>query len=631
MVARALPVLEPLSIAGLFIFLLNLSWLRWADPLIDFPKDLYISWRVSEGDLLYEKITNWYGPLSHIVEAAAFRLFGVGTDTIVWLNISLLVVALLLLRAIFGTIGNRLSVWLGSLVFLVVFAFGHLSETANYNFIAPYASQATYSFLGLLLVLWGLLRHLRSGQSAWLALAGIGLAVAYLDKPEALLAAMGALAVYFTALTVREARAGHRWWSVKSVGWLAGGFMALALPVFLYFYSRGGAAYAWDAINRTVLSLLDEKVRSQVANEQLMLFFIGWDHPWENFLTHLEFGATLALLCGTMAGLAWWWCRLPGRGLTWWLLLLGVAGLAGVSIWVGERTDYWFKTGPAFGFPVLVATTGVLIGALVAVSRGRQDGSPSVGVAVVGVAASLMLARMILNVRLSQYGFFMMPLAVWFLIHLMTVEAPQWGARVALRRNWLLPMAFAAVVLSAVLTVLDVEIALYGKMTYTYGEGRDRAYTRAPLRTANGSRYTNGLMLNTMIQAFRLKSPHARNLVAFPEGIAANYHLRIPSTLAEAEFHPLALGYVGPEHVLAELRAQPPDAVVVFYRNLDEFGVRYFGESEASGSGLLQWVRGNYVLAGKAGQSRLTLSGHAVDIYVPKPPSRGPPLNFGPF
>lgn len=148
-------VAEPLSVAAVFVYMLWRSWLRWLDPLIDFPDTLYFAWRLSEGDLLYKNLATWYGPLPHLVEAAGFRLFGVGLDTVVWMNIALTVGVLLLVRNLVGALGNRLTVWLSSVVFVVVFAFNHDTVAGNFNFITPYAAQATYGFAGLLLVLWG--------------------------------------------------------------------------------------------------------------------------------------------------------------------------------------------------------------------------------------------------------------------------------------------------------------------------------------------------------------------------------------------------------------------------------------------------------------------------------------------
>jgi len=85
---------------------------------------------VSEGDLPYVKIVDWYGPLPLLVQGAGFRTFGVGLDTMVWMNIALTVVVLLLIHAIFGTLGNRMTGWLATVVFVCVFAFGHYSLVA---------------------------------------------------------------------------------------------------------------------------------------------------------------------------------------------------------------------------------------------------------------------------------------------------------------------------------------------------------------------------------------------------------------------------------------------------------------------------------------------------------------------
>jgi len=631
-----LAVLEPLSVAGLFVYLLEKTWLRWSDPLIDFPRDLYIAWRMSEGDLLYQKITNWYGPLANLVESTGFRVFGVGLDTMVWMNIALAVAALLLLRAIFGTIGNRLSVWLGSLVFLIVFAFGHLTAIANYNFITPYVAQSTYSFLGLLLVLWGLLKHLKTDRPGWLGVAGLGLAVVYLDKPEALLAAGGALGIYFLAQSIRPVRhgvpGGTRGWLIKSLSWLLGGFMGLYLPVFVYLWSLGGAAYAWRAVNYSVAALFDSAIRNQIENEKLMQTFIGFDHPWENFLTQAKDGALLVLVCGAIIMLARRWTRARKFSAEWWVLPVGVAMAAVIAGWLGMLSDSWLESGPAFAFPVMIATLVMAWWALRTAWRDEADFSRALGLAVVGVAASLMLGRMVLNVRLSHYGFFMAPLAVWFWIHLVTVEAARPAKNLLEKRqNGLLPATMAAVVLFAAGVVLNFEVNFYATKTFPVGAGRDQFFTFPPRFSKTGSLNTNGLMLNTMIRAFHEKAPHVRTLVAFPEGIAVNYHLRVRSPLTEQEFHPLALGYMGPSHVLAELQADPPDAVLVFYRNLSEFGVQYFGQDEASGRLIMLWVESNYVLAGKAGASLRTMSRDAVDIYIPRPPGAPPPLNIGPF
>jgi hypothetical protein len=90
--------------------------------------------------------------------------------------------------------------------------------------------------------------------------------------------------------------------------------------------------------------------------------------------------------------------------------------------------SFWRRSASASVIPVCVATLFYVGWSLRVAWRGRADFSRVLGVAIVGVAASLMMARMILNARYSHYGFVMMPLASLFGIHLMVVEAARPGA-----------------------------------------------------------------------------------------------------------------------------------------------------------------------------------------------------------
>ncbi len=616
------------SLAALFIFMLAKSWLRWSDPLMDFPKNLYLAWRISEGDRLYEKVTNWYGPLAHLLEAAGFRLFGVGLDTMVWMNITLTVAVALLLRAIFRQLGNRLTGWLATLAFIQVFAFGRYMESANYNFLAPYTSPATYSFLGLVLVLWALLRHLQSDRPICLAVAGLGFGIAYLDKPEAILAAAGALAVYFTTRSIRLARqpalSGGRHpvisWTIKSIVWLVGGFLCAWLPVLLFFWSEGGPGYALRATNYVPLSLLDSSVRHAIGNSPMLLGFLGLDHPWPNFLRQAAAGGILLLVCGVMVFTFWRATQSRQFGAKWWMWVAALLAAVITGSLISHAADQWQLVGRAIAFPVFLATAGAVAWSVRSAWRGSPSFPRAVALAVVGAAASLILARMVLNTTINHYGFFMMPLAALFWIHLLAGEAPRALASAA-RKNWLLPTAFSLLVFSGVLELTRRELSIYADQSVAFGSGRVRLYAM-PLRIS-----PSGLLFDAMVTAVKEKTPGAQSLVAFPEGIAINYHLRVPSPLAEQEFHPLALAFAGPDHVFAELQAHPPEAIFVFVRNYDEFGDQYFGQSHASGRNLLQWILQNYRLLAKGGRTANTFTQDAIDLYVPNPPSTSPPAS----
>src|SRR5262245_19376343 len=64
-------------IAVAFVFFAWRSWRTWPDLLIDFGNELYVPWRITEGEHLYRDIAFTMGPLSQYFHALLFRLFGV--------------------------------------------------------------------------------------------------------------------------------------------------------------------------------------------------------------------------------------------------------------------------------------------------------------------------------------------------------------------------------------------------------------------------------------------------------------------------------------------------------------------------------------------------------------------------
>ncbi len=617
---RVLAVLEPLSVAALFIFMLEKSWLRWPDPLIDFPKNLYIAWRVSVGDRLYDEIHNWYGPLSNLIEGAGFRVFGVGLDTMVWMNVALTVAVLLLLRGIFGTIGSRLMKWLASVVFLGVFAFGHYLPVGNYNFITPYASQATYSFAGLSLCLWGLLRHLHSNRRRWLVVAGLGVAVAYLDKPECLLAAGGAMTVYVLMGAIHQARMnpvksdwrGAGAWAQRSAAWLAAGFGSLWLPVFVYFWARGGLAYAFLATDYVPYTVFSGTYRRATLDAPVVQGFFGFDHPWENFAGQVMAGGWLVVVSAVLVLATRNWMRVRPYRAAWWSLLLVVLATGLIGGWLAWRADFVVGIGHALVFPVLLATLAVGVSSLRSAWSNRPEFARLLGLAVVGVAASLMLVRMILNGRISHYGFYMMPLAALFWGQLIMVEAAHWTAR-GRPSNGLLPVVFSGLIVLGTGWLVRGNLSVYATKNYAVGEGRDRFYT------FSADSFSGGHLVNLMVQMVKEQAAHARTLTVFPEGIAVNYHLRVPTALAELEFNPSALSYVGPAQVLQELRDHVPEAVLLYSRDLTEYGFQEFGDHPASGGDLVQWLKENYFVAEMVEPGTGADLDHDVKLLVPRP------------
>src|SRR5262249_3836592 len=103
-------------------------------------------------------------------------------------------------------------------------------------------------------------------------------------------------------------------------------------------------------------------------------------------------------------------------------------------------------------------------------------------------------------------------------------------------------------------------------------------------------------------------------------------HLRIPSPLAELEFNPSALAYVGSAHVVQELAAHPPDAVFLFHREMAEYHLRYFGQTDESGRQVLHELLMGYALRATFCTSPNTVTGDAIDLAVPRTASDHAPI-----
>src|SRR3989337_197721 len=76
--------LGPALLVVAFVALAWWSWRKWPDLQYDFGNQLYLPWRLSEGQVLYADIDYKEGPLSQYLNALLFLLFGVSFTTLIW-------------------------------------------------------------------------------------------------------------------------------------------------------------------------------------------------------------------------------------------------------------------------------------------------------------------------------------------------------------------------------------------------------------------------------------------------------------------------------------------------------------------------------------------------------------------
>src|SRR4051812_45790677 len=72
-----------------FAIMIAWTWQRWPDPIVDFGRELYVPWQVSQGKVLYRDIAHFSGPLSVYFNALLFRVLGTSLRTLEFANIAI--------------------------------------------------------------------------------------------------------------------------------------------------------------------------------------------------------------------------------------------------------------------------------------------------------------------------------------------------------------------------------------------------------------------------------------------------------------------------------------------------------------------------------------------------------------
>src|SRR5207248_2342677 len=127
-----------LIVAAIFILMAAFSWRKWADIVVDFGMQLYVPWRLSEGDLLYRDVMYLPGgPFSQYFNALLFKIFGASLTTLIFANLTITAAMLVLIYRQFLRATDRWTATTICVAIVTAFAFSFYTD-GNYNFIAPY-------------------------------------------------------------------------------------------------------------------------------------------------------------------------------------------------------------------------------------------------------------------------------------------------------------------------------------------------------------------------------------------------------------------------------------------------------------------------------------------------------------
>jgi len=562
MASRAARWAGPTLLGATGVALLAWTWMGWIDPLVDSGRELYAALRLSEGAALGRDLAWFNGPLSPHLNALWFRLFGTGARTLVLANALVLAAAVALCVRLLSSVAGRFAGTAAGLVFLSVFAFGQYLPTANFNWLSPYSHEMTHGLTLSFAALAALEELRRRGRLVWAAAAGLALGLAFLTKPEVFLAAfVGTLA----GLALTPLPAGRR---LRAAAALLGAALVPPLAALGLLRSLSVVLGGWPHVfNRELTSLHFYRVTMGLLDPAFNVkMILRWAGAWMVVLLPAA-GAALAL-------------RRSGS-----TLRRGVAALAGLLtlVLLASRGIAW----PDATGPVPLALLALGAGAVVSWVRHPERRAQAAARLTLIAFALACLAKLALNPRIPGYGFgLVLPgtlIVVVALLDWLPAAIDHAGGAGGVFRA-----AALGALAAAVFGLLQFTAGFLREKTFPVGRGPD-AFRAGPV----------GFLVNRLVEELERVVPREATMAVLPEGVMINYLVRRVTPVRFVNFLPPELAMFGEDRMLEELRARPPDYVVLVGRTTEEYGLPRFGVDY--GRALRAWIASGYRREGLVG------------------------------
>jgi hypothetical protein len=559
----------PLLLAVAFAYLTVWSWGRWPDPVVDFGRELYVPWQISQGRLLEVDLVTCYGPFSHLFNGACFRLFGASLQTLVAVNLVLLAGITAVLYAVVRQLSTRLAAGLCGLLFLVGFGFAHLMFMGNFNFVTPYSHEATHGFAFGVAGLFCFLRLAATNRLRWVAGLGGCTGLAFLTKPEMFIPIAGAAGVGMGLWLWGRRFEGTKLRSVTTFVAaaaapvaLAAGYLWVRLPLYLALKATFGA---WALVGN-----------SRLTSNPFYLNSMGLDYPALALRATAWVAAWAGMLLGPPLVIA---CLMRDGGRRPRVAGAVVGGALLILMVALDRWMAWAFAGCLMltGLAVLGPWQAALLARHWADARQRAW---RMGRVVVLLFAGLMLLKMILNNRFQQYGFVLGVMGTLVLVVALVDWIPA-GLEARGRRGWVFRAAAATFV--AVLTVglmgISGNCMKAKKAVVGFGPDVFVADERGPA-------------MQDMAAYVAGTTEPGQTLTVLPEGAMLNFLTRRRSAVPFIAYTPPDEAMFGEDRMFAALQAGRPDYVAVLSRWTDNFGPARFGIDYDTR--ISAWLRDHY-------------------------------------
>lgn len=553
-----------------------ISWQKWPDILVDFGREVYVPWRISDGEILYRDIAHFNGPLSVYFNAMIFHFLGAHILHLAIINILLLLILAYMIYKIFTFLQNQMIGNATAASFLCIFAFSQYGSIGNYNYVCPYSHELTHgiflSFLGLTVFF----RFCRQSCVVYIFILGLITGFIFLTKIEVFLAwgiAVASGLVLFSFFEKYSFKSGLKVLSLFLFGFL---LPSMAFVIYLCSY--------FTPLNALTAILIPYRIAfdTPIVFSNFYRNLAGLNTPIHNlFLTcvhALWYPAGIVFFNFSFRFID----RLNLRAARIISTLLTVSGITAACFF----TLYY----PGFsniyrGLPVLLLFAGCYqFYLLIKAHKDLEKRSINLSFLTFIIFGFFLLLKIILDVNLYNYGFVLaMPASLIIISFLFSGLSVHSSQPLALR---ILPFIILASVMASHIWLYKIK---YDAKDFPIGQGPDKILTT---NQQTMSVVNRGLQTQKTLDEINKNMYPSSTFTVFPEGVLLNFLSKKLNPIPYLNFMPPEIAFYGENNIIESLNKNMPDYILLIDRNVLEYGFQEFGKDY--GRNIYLWIQDNY-------------------------------------
>ncbi|KWT75631.1 hypothetical protein [Candidatus Magnetominusculus xianensis] len=567
-----------LSIVLCFLYLLNLSWLKWGDILIDtFDTLFYVPIQILNGAVLYKDIYAHYGFFGSYLLAFAFKLLGVNNYTVIYLGIIITLTCTFMLYKLARFFLNRFFSTLIAINFLIVFAFSNFllnfSTDGLTNYIMPYAIDATLFFMFILSATLFYIFFIYSDNFKYLLYWSLSLWCAFMCRPDISISIwIGFIFLGFCQL--------KRLFKLHLVYFIS--------PIFLTILSYGSFLYFNDAFYGFKFSIIDYIFTLTKIKPEITKRVAGYDQPVGNILLILKSTilqiAALCLLLLITAKIASNYDNKPTRSVI--IRIIPYILIFIYTMFIGFLLIHFigFNQYRLLNF---VFIGGILYYAYILIKNTKYN-KDDLMLLTVFMISFILTSRILLKyITIGTYGFYLLPMGLicYYVFYIKifpslynkifpsaVLNLRYYYISIAMLLLQLLAPYYYQLHLSYINRNINVNTAV-GKFIFRSDE---RLY-----KTLDLSKYLTD------------ETPAKSTLAVFPEGMSINILSQRYTPLPYRNLLPTDVTTIGEQNLINIIDKKKIDYIAILNTSMVDFGADEF---KSYTKNLYKWILENYTL-----------------------------------